>query len=143
MVDNVAVASWIYLSLVVINKCRHDNWLDISYAKRKTVNNERTRIGLDSHSGRSRERENFQERRGRRNEYGPGRGHRNSSLRDMDPIFRNQLNQLKTENAQYKRTIDGFKSELVNIDLLYVIRIDIEEDAENAFGGKSKKSKSF
>ena len=50
---------------------------------------------------------------------------------------------MKNTNAQHKLTIDGLKSEAIGAESLDDTPVDIEKDAGNAFGGKSKNSKTY
>ena len=132
---NGSPSDGIYHANGTINTGHHDNWLHLSVEDRKKVNDERSRLGLGSSSRGS---------RGGRGTRGRGRGrgggyaaHKHS---DADPRARNQITQLKAANAQHKRTIAGLKSEDAQDPDAHPM--DIEEDAGNAFGGKSKKKKS-
>ena len=57
-----------------------------------------------------------------------------------DPKARNQITQLNTANVQHNRTTTGLKSEDAHDPDATLI--DIENDAGNKFGGKSKEKKS-
>ena len=116
-----------------INTGHHDNWLHLNAEDRKKVNDERSKLGLGS---------GF--RGGRRGRGARGRGrsrggrYSNNTYPDADPRARNQITQLKAANAAHKRTIAAFKTD----NTPNATPMDIEEDAGNAFGGKSKKKKS-
>jgi len=119
----------IYNSNGTINTGHHDNWLQMSVEDRKKVNDERSRLGLGARN------------QGGRGTGGRGRGRGRGQSRFGDPRAQNQLTQLKKANAQHKRTIAGLKSEASGSETPDATPMDIEEDAGNAFGGKSKKSK--
>ena len=105
-----------------IHTGHHPNWLTMSPTDRKKVNDERARLGLGRNKKQSRSY----------NRQDPKKGKYENNVS-------NQLTQLKAANAKHKRTIAGLKSSSSETETP-PIEEDIE-DAGNAFGGKTKKSK--
>ena len=95
-----------------INTGHHANWLKFSPAERKKVNDERVRLNL-----------------GKNRRFDKNKSNSTSS---------NQIDQLKKQNAQHKRTIASLKKDPPK-DSTHVEVPDIEDDAGNSFGGKAKK----
>ena len=105
-----------------INTGHHENWIDMGPENRKIVNDERAQL---RRSGRG-------SRHNRNKSAGRG-GYVNI------PNTVNQITQLQKANAAYKLVIASLKrssDEPSSNDT-----VDIKDDAGNAFGGKSKKSK--
>ena len=102
-----------------INTGHHPNWQQLSVADRKTVNDERARLGL----GRNKKQKG------------------GKPATNRNPKAENQIKQLKQANALHKRTIASLKKDDDDTNQSTTDSPDIEGDAGDAFGGKSKKVK--
>ena len=110
----------IYNADGTINTGHHPNWLKLSPDDRKKVNDERSRLGLGKNKNKNKR-----------------------SPTNRDANIDNTIKQLKAANALHKRKIASLKKESSDEkDSSNEDMPDIEADAGNAFGGKSKKKKS-